>query len=56
MTLRKMAVFLVLVALLFLSACVPPASPGYSLAGPSGNATSATRTIPPVEGSGGTNE
>lgn len=49
-----------IIAILLLAACaacVPPqGTPGYSLAGPSGNATAAQRTIPPAESGSGTNE
>lgn len=47
---------LVILALLCLSACVPPqGTPGYSLAGPSGNSTSYNRPAQQTEG-GGSNE
>lgn len=47
----------ILIVCAAIAACVPPqGTPGYSLAGPSGNATAAQRTAPPVEGSGGTQE
>lgn len=53
----RMKKLLVILALLCLSACVPPqGTPGYSLAGPSGNAAPAQRTIPPVESGSGTSE
>lgn len=47
---------LVILALLCLSACVPPqGTPGYSLAGPSGKSTGYSRPVQQTEG-GGANE
>jgi uncharacterized lipoprotein YajG len=53
---NRMKKLLVILALLCVAACVPQqGTPGYSLAGPSGNSTGYSRPVQQTEG-GGTNE
>ncbi len=46
-----------IIVLALCAACVPPqGTPGYSLAGPSGNSTGYNRPAQPIEAPSGTNE